>query len=68
MTTASSASDRYAEARAWLAQFDQADAEGRVCWHDMPEGFEDFLPALRAIIEPPATEETAESIADEASA
>lgn len=60
MTAATSSSDRYAEARAALAEFDRQHPEERYS-----TALENRMSdALRALIEPPATVETPEKIAD----
>lgn len=57
MTTATSSSDRYAEARAVLADFDT------YALNELLTHFEDKLgDTLRALIEPPATDEPPEQI------
>ena len=55
MTTATSASDRYAEARAALAQYDAAIAEpdDDPGYHKRVDAALDCIEPLRAIIEPP---------------
>ena len=59
-----SASDRVEAARKWLDNFAAQDAAERVCWHDMPEDFEDFLAIVRALVTPPSVGESVEEIAD----
>lgn len=60
MSTATSSSDRYAEARAALVEYDAYCASKGV----EPKGYAASLTsALRALITPPATEETPEAIA-----
>lgn len=60
MTAATPASDRYAAAQKALAAYD-ADPTGRA----RENALHDCVGALRALITPPATEETAEQIADD---
>lgn len=66
MTTATPSSDRYAEAREALARYDAACAEpdDDPGYHKRMDAALDCLEPLRALIGPPATEETVEQIAE----
>jgi len=62
--TATSASERYEKARAILARYDAIDSDDDPGYHDRVDAAIDGLGALRAFIEPAATDESVNEIAD----